>query len=132
MISNSRRKSAPPFELNAPTTFSMTTTGTGRPRRASPSIRVQNGRKVPLRSPARPRPLPASERSWQGNDAQASAAPEIVNDKFRRCSKIAAIGRRLLGADIVRQQAGPALAKSQARQAAAGEKLIKSQPIHRH
>lgn len=34
----------------------------------------QNGQKVPERSPFRPAPAPARERSWQGNEAQAKSA----------------------------------------------------------
>ena len=39
-------------------------------------IRRQNCQKIPLRSAVMPRLHPASDRSWQGNDAHAMSAPE--------------------------------------------------------
>src|SRR5208282_844638 len=63
-------KSVPECEVKAPITFSRTTSLGARPSATIPLTSRQNGRKVPLRSPFKPAPLPARERSWQGNDAQ--------------------------------------------------------------
>ena len=69
-------KSLPSCEVSVPQTFSSAMMRGGRPSAIRSFIKLQNGQNVPDRSPFNPAPPPASERSWQGNDAQArSTAP---------------------------------------------------------
>ena len=71
-------KSLPSCEVSVPQTFSRAMMRGGRPSAIRSFIKLQNGQNVPERSPFKPAPPPASERSWQGKDAQArSTAPGI-------------------------------------------------------
>src|SRR5271157_3682096 len=67
-------KSFPSRELRVPQTFSSTMRCGARSSAMRPFINRQNGQNVPERSPSRPAPAPASERSWHGKDAHASRA----------------------------------------------------------
>ncbi len=70
------RKSRPSRDVKAPQTFSSTIIAGARRSAARACSSSQNAQKVPERAPCRPAPLPASDRSWHGNDAHArSAAP---------------------------------------------------------
>ena len=68
------RKSLPSCEVNVPQTFSRTSVDGARPASAIDLISDQYGQNVPDRSPRRPAPPPARERSWQGKEAQAKSA----------------------------------------------------------
>src|ERR1035441_6276736 len=67
-------KSLPSCDARAPQTFSRTTTDGARTSLPSFCTRHQKGQKVPERSPFRPALEPASDKSWQGNEAQARLA----------------------------------------------------------
>src|SRR5580704_11181050 len=67
-------KSFPSCDVRVPHTFSSTIKRGARFSAIKPFISVQKGQNVPERSPFRPAPPPASERSWHGNDAHARCA----------------------------------------------------------
>ncbi len=64
-------KSDPPWDIRVPTTFSRTMTFGPRSSLTLRLMSFQNGLNVPLRSPSKPAPVPANERSWHGNEAHA-------------------------------------------------------------
>ena len=115
-------------------------------RRRSSRISRQNGQNVPervgalSRSPPRPRWPPASERSWQGNEAQARSTlpPGRSSGRQRRDvgaadmlrAPVGLVGRDLHRVEIVGEKAAPARPEAGARHAAAGEELVEGERRH--